>query len=320
MPRPIIAVADSVFPTLDPAKAALARLDPDIRMAKSPSADDILAVARDADAVLVTYAKLTADMIRQFKRCRAIGRFGLGVDNIDLPASKEMGITVTYVPDYCLQEVSDHAMALLLALARKIPLSNKLVQSGRWEMPAVVPIYRLEGRILGLIGFGNIPRALAPKAKAFGLKVITHDPFVAPEHLKALGVENVSFDDLCARSDFISVHAPLTPQTRGLVNAAAFAKMKKGVMIVNTARGPLIDQQALVAALDSGQVGAAALDVLETEPPPKDLPLIGRDNVILSPHTAFYSVDALNELQTKAASDVARVLSGEPPVYPVKMP
>ncbi len=319
MTRPLIAVTDSVFPSLDPAKAALARVDPELRMAKSASAEDILAVAREADAVLVTYAKLPGDLLRQLKRCKVIGRFGLGVDNIDLPAAKEMGITVTYVPDYCLQEVSDHAMALMLALARKIPLSNALVQAGRWEMPAVVPIYRLEGRVLGLIGFGNIPRKLVPKAKAFGLRVIVHDPFVAADVVTSLCAESVGFDELLQQSDFISVHAPLMPETRGLLNAEAFAKMKKGVAIVNTARGPLIDEQALVQALDSGRVGAAALDVLPVEPPPKDFPLLGRDNVILSPHTGFYSVDALNELQTKCASDVARVLSGEKPVYPVKM-
>src|SRR6185503_9554016 len=181
MSRTLIAVTDSPFPSLDPAKAALKRIDPELRMAKSPSADDILAVARDADAILVTYAKLPAELVRALTRCKVIGRFGLGVDNIDLPAAKERGITVTYVPDYCLQEVSDHAMALLLALARKIPLSDRLVQAGRWEMPAVVPIYRLEGRVLGLLGFGNIPRKLVPKAKAFGLRVVTHDPYVAPE-------------------------------------------------------------------------------------------------------------------------------------------
>ena len=320
MPRPVVAIADSPFPSIDPVKAALKRIDADVRMAKSGSEADIIEVARDADGLMVCYAQITPKIINETTRCKVIARTGLGVDNIDLPAAKAKGITVTYVPDYCLQEVSDHAMALLLALARKIPLSNALVQAGRWEMPAVVPIYRLEGRVLGLIGFGNIPRALVPKAKAFGLKVITHDPFVSEAHLKALDVENVSFDELCARSDFISVHAPLMAQTRGLVNANAFAKMKKGVMIVNTARGPLIDQQALIAALDSGQVGGAALDVLEAEPPPKDFALAGRDNVILTPHTAFYSVDALEELQTKAASDVARVLSGEQPVYPVKMP
>ena len=170
MSRTLIAVTDSPFHSLDPAIAALARVDPELRMAKSPAAEDILAVARDADAVLVTYAKLPGDLLKELKRCKVIGRFGLGVDNIDLPAAASLGITVTYVPDYCLREVSDHAMALLLAMARKIPFSNKLVQSGRWETPPIVPLHRLEGRVLGLLGFGNIPRALVPKAKAFGLE------------------------------------------------------------------------------------------------------------------------------------------------------
>ena len=318
MSRPVIAVTDSVFPSLDPAKAALARVDPDIRIAKSAGADDILNVAREADAILVTYAKLPGELLRQLERCKVIGRFGLGVDNIDIKTAVELGITVTYVPDYCIAEVSDHAMALILALARKVPFSNALVQGGRWEMPAVVPLRRLAGQVLGLIGFGHIPRALVPKAKAFGLTVVAHDPYVPPDVLAALGVAGVGFDDLLARSDFISVHAPLTPQTRGLVNAAAFARMKPGALIVNTARGPLIDETALIAALDSGHLGGAALDVVATEPLAKDSPLLHRDNVILTPHTAFYSVEALNELQTKCASDVARVLSGEKPVYPVK--
>jgi D-3-phosphoglycerate dehydrogenase len=317
MPRPLIAITDSPFPSLDPAKKALARLDPEYRMAGSPNADDILAVAGDADAVLVTYAKLPGELLRRLRNCKAIGRFGLGVDNIDLPAAKELGIAVNYVPDYCLREVSDHAMALLLALARKVPLANKLVQSGRWDLPPLVPLRRLEGQVLGLVGFGNIPRALAPKAKAFGLKVLTYDPYVVMEAAIAAGVESVSFDDLLARSDFISVHAPLQPATRGLMNAKAFAKMKKGAYLINTARGPLVDEAALVAALDSGHLGGAALDVVTTEPLAKDSPLLGRDNVILTPHTAFYSVEALEELQTKCASDVARVLSGEKAIYPI---
>ena len=317
MPRTNIAITDSPFPSLDPAKKALARLDPEYRMAKSPNADDILAAARDADAILVTYAKLPGELLRQLKNCKAIGRFGLGVDNIDLPAAKELGIAVNYVPDYCLREVSDHAMALLLALARKVPLANKLVQSGRWEVPPIVPLRRLEGQTLGLVGFGNIPRVLAPKAKAFGFKVLTHDPFVKADTLTSADVESVSFDDLLARSDYISIHAPLLPATRGLMNAAAFAKMKKSACLINTARGPLVEEPALIAALDSGQLGGAALDVVTTEPLVKDSPLIGRDNVILTPHTAFYSVEALEELQTKCASDVARVLSGEKAIYPI---
>jgi D-3-phosphoglycerate dehydrogenase / 2-oxoglutarate reductase len=317
MAGPVIAVTDSVFPTLDPAKAALARLNPTYRMSKSVNADDILAVAKDADAVLVTYAKLTREVLSQFTRCKAIGRFGLGVDNIDLPTAKEKGIAVNYVPDYCIREVSDHAMALLLSLIRKVPLSNKLVQSGRWEMPAVVPIRRIEGTVLGLIGFGHIPRLVAPKAQAFGIKVIAHDPFAKPEIFKAANVESVDLDTLFKTSDYVSVHAPLLPATRGMMNAAAFAKMKKGAYVVNTARGPLIDEPALIAALDSGQIGGAGLDVVATEPLAKDSLLVGRDNVIISPHTAFYSIEALNELQTKCATDVARVLSGEKAVYPI---
>ena len=317
MAGPVIAVTDTVFPSLDPAKAALARLNPTYRMSKSVNAEDIVAVAKDADAVLVTYAKLTRDVLMQLNRCRAIGRFGLGVDNIDLPTAKEKGIAVNYVPDYCIREVSDHAMALLLALIRKIPLSNKLVQSGRWEMPAVVPIRRIEGTVLGLIGFGHIPRLVAPKAQAFGMKVISYDPFAKPEAFKAAAVESVDLDTLLKTSDYVSVHAPLLQATRGMLNAAAFGEMKKGAYVVNTARGPLIDEPALVAALDSGQVGGAGLDVVAAEPLAKDSPLLGRDNVIISPHTAFYSIEALNELQTKCATDVARVLSGEKAVYPI---
>jgi D-3-phosphoglycerate dehydrogenase len=316
--RPLIAVTDSVFPSLDPAIAALERVDPVILMAKSTSADDILAVARDADAVLVTYAKLPGEMLRQLKRCKVIGRFGLGVDNIDIKTAAELGIVVTYVPDYCLQEVSDHAMALVLALARKVPFSNALVQTGGWDMPAVVPIRRLEGQVLGLVGFGNIPRRVAPKSIGFGLKVVAYDPYASDDVARAAGVQLVSFEQLLAISDYVSLHAPLTSQTRGMFNSDAFSRMKKGAYLINTARGPLVDEPALVAALDSGQLGGAALDVVATEPLAKDSNLIGRANVILTPHTAFYSVEALEELQTKCASDIARVLSGEKPVYPVR--
>src|SRR4029077_19096744 len=221
MSRTLIAVTDSPFPSLDPAKAALKRIDPELRMAKSASAHDILAVARDADAILVTYAKLPGELLRQLTRCKVIGRFGLGVDNIDIKTAAERGITVTYVPDYCMAEVSDHAMALLLALARKVALSNALVQAGRWEMPAVAPLRRLAGQVLGLIGFGNIPRALAPKAKAFGFEVIAHDPYAGKDVFAACAVEAVSLETLLARSDAVSVHAPLTPATRGLIDAAA---------------------------------------------------------------------------------------------------
>jgi len=317
MTGPTVAVADSPFPSLDPAKEALSRVNAELTMAAEPTSDGILAVARDADAVLVTYAKITGEMIGQLQNCRSIGRFGIGVDNIDIAAATKAGIVVTYVPDYCFDEVSDHAMALLLDLARKVSFSNGLVQAGRWEMPAVTPLYRLRGRTLGLVGFGNIPQVLTPKAQSFGLKVVAYDPYVPKEKAAELNVELMDLDALLAASDYVSVHAPLTPDTTKLIGADAFRKMKPTALLVNTARGPLVDTDALAVALDNGEIGGAALDVVPVEPLPKDSPLLNRDNVILTPHTGFYSVDALLDLQTKAAQDVARVLAGERPVYPV---
>ena len=315
---PLVVVTDSPFPSLDPAKKALEDANAEVVQAPSSSEEDIIKAAEYADAILVTYAKLNENILRSLKNCKAIGRFGIGVDNIDLKVAGELGISVNYVPDYCLDEVSDQAMAMIISMARKIPQSNKLVQSGRWEMPAVVPMYRLRGKTVGLIGFGNIPRLMAPKAQAFGFNVIASDPYAPKELFEKYGVESVSMDELYERSDFISVHAPLLPETKGLVNKDAFKKMKDTAIIVNTARGPLINEKDLIEALDKNEIGGAGLDVVETEPLPENSPLIGRDNVILAPHTAFYSVEALEELQTKAASDVARVLNGEEPVYPIK--
>ena len=315
---PLVVVTDSPFPSLDPAKKALEDANAEVVQAPSSSEEDIIKAAENADAILVTYAKLNENILRSLKNCKAIGRFGIGVDNIDLKVAGELGISVNYVPDYCLDEVSDQAMAMIISMARKIPQSNKLVQSGRWEMPAVVPMYRLRGKTVGLIGFGNIPRLMTPKAQAFGFNVIASDPYAPKELFEKYGVESVSMDELYERSDFISVHAPLLPETKGLVNKDAFKKMKNTAIIVNTARGPLINEKDLIEALDKNEIGGAGLDVVETEPLPENSPLIGRDNVILAPHTAFYSVEALEELQTKAASDVARVLNGEEPVYPIK--
>ena len=242
---------------------------------------------------------------------------GLGGDNIDIEAATKAGIAVVYVPDYCIDEVSDHAMAMLLNLARKVSFSNSLVQAGRWEMPAVTPLSRLRGRTLGLAGFGQIPRVVAPKAQAFGLKVIAFDPYIDNDVAAALDVELVDFETLLKLSDYVSIHVPMMPETENLFGADAFAQMKPDALLVNTARGPLVDTEALAKALDAGEIGGAALDVMPVEPPPADSPLLGRDNIILSPPTAFYSVEALDELQTKTARGVVDVLKGEKPVYPI---
>jgi D-3-phosphoglycerate dehydrogenase / 2-oxoglutarate reductase len=311
-----VAVADSVFPNLDPATKVLSEIGAELQLAADSSPESVMTLAADADAVLVTYAKINADMIRQMKKCRIISRFGIGVDNVDLDAATQQGIVVTKVPDYCIDEVSDHAMALLLTAVRKIPLANEQVHSGTWKMPNVVPIHRLRGSVLGLVGFGRIPQLVAPKAKSFGMRVVASDPYVPMDVFKNLGVERVEFADLLKMSDYVSIHSPLTPETKGLFNADAFGKMKKGSYVVNTARGPIVDEAALAAAIDSGHIAGAALDVMTNEPPTGS-PLIGKRNVIITPHTSFYSEESLVELQTKASQEVANVLTGKAPRNPV---
>jgi len=311
-----VAVSDSVFPNLDPARAVLSKIGAQLSLAEEAKPDAILRVARDADALLATYAKITPEMIRQLTRCRIISRFGIGVDNVDIPAATERGIVVTKVPDYCIDEVSDHAMALLLSAARKIPFANSMVHAGKWEMPAVVPIHRLRGAVLGLVGFGRIPQLVAPKAQAFGMRVVSHDPYIPKDVFERARVDSVEFRELLKISDYISIHSPLLPETQGMFNAEAFRQMKPNAYLINTARGPIVDEAALAQALDAKQIAGAALDVMPKEPP-RNSPLFGRPNVIITPHTSFYSEESLVDLQTKAAEEVVRVLKGEAPKNPV---
>jgi D-3-phosphoglycerate dehydrogenase len=207
-------------------------------------------------------------------------------------------------------------MALLLAAVRKIPMATEQVHSGTWKMPNFVPIHRLRGSVLGLVGFGRIPQLVVPKAQAFGLRVVAYDPFVPAEVFAKAGVEQVEFPQLLKMSDYVSIHSPLVPETKGLFNADAFKQMKKTAYVVNTARGPIIDEAALAAALDAGEIAGAALDVM-TQEPPVNSPLIGNRKAILTPHTSFYSEESLVELQTKASQEVVSVLSGKPPRNPV---
>jgi D-3-phosphoglycerate dehydrogenase len=311
-----VGVSDSVFPNLDPARAVLSKIGAQLYLAEEAKPEAIMRVAKDADALFATYAKITADMIRQMTRCRIISRFGIGVDNVDIAAATERGIVVTKVPDYCIDEVSDHAMALLLAAVRKIPLANSMVHEGRWEMPAVVPIHRLRGTVLGLVGFGRIPQLVAPKAQSFGMQVVSYDPYIPKSVFESAKVRGVEFKELLKISDYISIHSPLLPETQGLFNAEAFRQMKPHAYLINTARGPIVDEAALAKALDAGQLAGAALDVM-TKEPPQNSPLLGRPNVIITPHTSFYSEESLVDLQTKAAEEVVRVLQGQAPRNPV---
>ena len=303
----LVAVADSVFPNLDLAREVLSAIGADVQLAAEPTTEAILAVAGGADALLVTYAKITADMIAQMKQCRIISRFGIGVDNVDLAAATAAAIVVTKVPDYCIDEVSDHAVALLLALVRKIPLSNAHVHAGRWEMKAVVPIHRLRGTVLGLVGFGRIPQLVAPKAKAFGIRVMAFDPMVPADVFASAGVERVDFADLLKQADYVSIHTPLLPETRSL-STRRLRSDERAPILVNTARA---DRRR--GARASARRGPAGRRGPRRHAAGAAGRLAASAARMQSRRTPAYSEESLLELQRKAAEEVVAVLSGRPP-------
>ena len=307
-----VVVTDMVAPSLDPERQVLADIA-DLVVAPGGSASDVLTAAANADAILNTYARLPGTVLRGLTRCRIVARYGIGVDTVEIPVATELGILVTNVPDYCIDEVSDHALALILSLTRKVVLSTAAVKAGTWDVKTTMPIQRLRGRTLGLVGFGKIPRALAPKAQALGFALIAFDPYLPPEAGDPLGVRLVDFETLLRESDVVSIHAPLTAETRGLFGDRAFGQMKSGAFLVNTSRGPLVQEAALLRALEAGRLAGAALDVLEAEPPSPDNPLLRLPNVALTPHIAFYSEQSLVDLQRMAAEEVRRALTGQTP-------
>lgn len=313
----VVAVTDSVFPSLEPERGVLDPLGVELRPGQCRSEEEILALAGEADAVLNCYAKVTARVIAGLRRCRIIARYGIGVDNVDLAAATRAGILVTNVPDYCVDEVSDHALALLLALARQVVAVDRAVKGGAWDVGAHAGIRRLRGQVLGLLGFGKIARALAAKAQALGMRVLAVDPYVDAEAVARYGAGAADLETLLREADVLSVHVPLSPETRGLIGERALGLMKPTAFLINTSRGGIVDEKALAAALEAGRLAGAALDVLSQEPPPPDHPLRQAPNAILTPHLAFYSRESVVELQTKAAEEVARALRGEPPRSPV---
>lgn len=278
----------------------------------------LCAAAPGCAAIATCYARVTAAVMDAAgPELKHVARYGVGVDNIDLEAATARGILVTNVPDYCIDEVSDQALAMMLDLARRTTALDRSMRQGKWAPQAAGPIYRLRGQTCGIVGLGRIGRASAAKAAAFGLRVIAHDPYLTPEEVVQRGARPVNLATLLAESDFISLHAPLTEETRHLINATTLAQMKPTAYLINTARGPLVDNDAIVVALRSGQIAGAGLDVQEGEPLPVDHPLFALDNCLLGPHVAFYSEESLVDLQRRCAEEVVRVLAGERPRNPV---
>src|SRR5947209_2553778 len=274
---------------------------------KTKTPAEFLPEATDCDALLNTYAgPITADVLKQMPRCRIIARYGIGVDTIDVDAATAAGIIVTNNPTYCIEEVAEHTMALLLACARKVPFYDRMVRAGKWAVPPGKPIFRLAGQTLGLVGFGRIGKQVAARAAAFGMRILFHDPY--------LQGEGTDLQTLLRSSDFVSLHPPLTPQTRRLIGDAQLRLMKPTAYLINCARGPVIDTDALVRALDTGTIAGCALDTTDPEPLPDPHPLRGRENVILQPHVAWYSEESMRGVQAGAPSEVHRVLTGTWPV------
>ncbi|HEX6006405.1 MAG TPA: C-terminal binding protein [Burkholderiales bacterium] len=308
-----VVLTDYVWESLDVEKKTLAGLA-DLVALQTKKPDEFITAAADCDALLNTYAgPITAEVMAKMPKCKIIARYGIGVDTIDLDAATAAGIIVTNNPSYCIEEVAEHTMALLLTSARKVAFYDRLVRTGRWEVPPGKPLFRLAGRTLGLVGFGNIARQVAVRAASFGMRVLFADPYIKDGQFKEPG-KKVEMGELLRESDYVSLHPPLTPQTRKMMSDEAFSQMKPTAVLINCARGPVVDTDALVRALDAKKLAGCALDTTDPEPLPNPHPLRGRENVLLNPHVAWYSEQALVGLQAGAPNEVRRVLTGEWPV------
>lgn len=273
---------------------------------------EVVEQCQDADAILDVYTKLSADTINALPNCKAFLRFGIGYDIFDVDAATAAGKMVCNVPDYCIEEVATHTAALVLDLARKVTYFNGNVHGGTWNANAGYTLHRLSGQTLGMVGYGNIARKAAGYLKAFGLSVVAYDPFLPEDVIAETGAKKVELDELFAVSDIISLHTPLFDSTYHMIDADAFAKMKDGVMLVNTSRGPLVDEAALLEAIHADKVAAAGLDVLESEPlTDPEAALLQTDRVVITPHAAFNSAESFGELMEKIAETACNILNNK---------
>ena len=314
MPRFRALITDYAWPDLEIERAVLGEVDAQLVAAGAGDEPTLVGLAAGCDAILTNWARVTPTVIDAAPGCRIIARLGIGLDNIDVAHATRRGIVVTNVPDYCLVEVAEHALALLLALARKVGWYHRETKSGRYALQSGPALFRIEGQTLGIVGLGHIGRHLAAKALALGLRVIATS---RAGRSSAPGVTIASLEDLLRQSDYVSLHVPLGVQTRGFIGAAQLAQMKPTAYLINTARGGLIDHGALAAALAEGRLAGAALDVQEPEPPPLDRPPYNDPRAIVTPHAAFVSAESIADLRRRAAAQVATRLTGRRPEHVV---
>ncbi|MEP6987131.1 MAG: C-terminal binding protein [Chloroflexota bacterium] len=314
MSEKVVLVTDYTWANTAVEEAVLKTANAKLLIAQIGDENELLRLVPQADGILTCFKKVSVAVVRAGEKLQVIGRYGIGVDNIAVDEATRLGIPVTNVPAYCLDEVAEHTLAFILACARNISHYNNAIRADDWALNSQRPLFRVRGKVLGIIGFGKIGQTLATKAASLGLKVIAHSPHPDPAIARQLNVDLVNLDDLLAQSDFVSLHVPLKPATRHLLNAERLRQMKPTAFLINTARGGLIDHEALLQALQAGWIAGAALDVFEPEHLAPQHPLFAQPNLIATPHVAFYSEESLVELQTKAAENVAAILNGQRPI------
>jgi D-3-phosphoglycerate dehydrogenase / 2-oxoglutarate reductase len=323
MPRFKVVITDFDYGDNDIERAILEPIGAEVVALQAKDQDDLIPHMADCDAVMNQYERVGEKAISVMRRCKVIARYGVGVDIVDVEAATARGILVTNVRDYCTEEVADHAIALWLALTRKLIQYDRATHEGVWHWKSGRPVPRLRGRTVGIVSFGNIGQAIAARARAFGVSIIVYDPYLDADFVRGQGAEPVTKDELLARADAIMMQVPMTRDTRHFLGPDEFKRIKPGLVVVNTGRGPTVDNEALYDALVAGRVAGAGLDDPEEEPAkrkywdPKDNPLFSLPNVIVTPHVAYYSEESIRLARETAASEVARVLTGQPPMNPV---
>lgn len=311
MPR-TIAISQADYPDADIEEGVFDRIDAETVVGNASSEEDLLELAAGADALLVEYARVTESVLDELDDLTVVSRYGIGVDNVDIDAATDRGVTVTNVPSYCEEEVATHAFSLLLTVVRKTAMYSGAVESGVWDWKRGQPIEPLVGRTLGFAAFGKIPRTLARLVSGFDFEYLVYDPYLDEEEIDNDSVRMVDFETLLSESDVISIHAPLFEETHHMFDADAFQQMPDSAILINTARGPLVDETALHEALQNGEIAGAGLDVMADEPV-HESPLFDLDSVVVTPHVAWYSERSLDEVRRKAAENVVRVFSEKEP-------
>ena len=313
-----VLIADDRYPAYDEEKGVLEKIGADIAFTRSGDEAELARAVVDIDALLVNLNPITATVISAMNRCKCVSRYGVGYDNVDTAALAAKGIYLANVPGFCVEDVSDHALALFMDCVRKISRKDRLVRQGRWNLTGIQDVFRIAGRTFGFVGYGAIARCLRRKISGLGLgRVLVADPFLSADVAAQAGAELVELEELCRSADYISIHAPLSDATRGLIGRQQFALMKKTAILINTSRGPLVDTEALVNALRTGAIACAGLDVFDTEPLPADSELLKLENVTLADHAGWHSVEAMIELKTGAAQNVADTLTKGKPTFAV---